>query len=340
MKKFWEEISRPYFAVAPMVGNSEEAWRRLSKRYGANIFYTEMVHCESFLRGSRNPVRNQWYTTSPEDRPLVIQICGNSPETMLEAALIMQDHCDAIDINFGCPQRVARKGNYGAYLQENWGLTERIVKVLSTNLSVPVFCKIRVFKSVEKTVEYAKMIERAGCSFLAVHGRTRDQKGESMGLASWDHIRAVKEALAIPVLSNGNIMVHDDIWRCLEYTKCDGVMVGESHLYNPLIFTGENKPCLEIIGEYLDICMKFPGSADVGHVKSHIFKLLYNYFLVNPGKRSAVDSCNTIERFHELYLDLVEEMRYTASKEGNSETYRMRPRPISNITIDGDDKDR
>ncbi|AFN83404.1 tRNA-dihydrouridine synthase [Encephalitozoon romaleae SJ-2008] len=340
MKKFWEEISKPYFAVAPMVGNSEEAWRRLSKRYGANMFYTQMVHCESFLRGPRNPVRNQWYTTSEEDRPLIIQICGNSPEAMLEAALIMQDHCDAIDINFGCPQRVARKGGYGAYLQENWDLTEKIVKTLSTNLSIPVFCKIRVFESIEKTVEYTRMIEKAGCSLLAVHGRTRDQKGKAMGFASWDHIKAVKESLTIPVLSNGNIMVHSDIWRCLEYTKCDGVMVGETHLYNPLIFTGESKPCLEIIREYLDICMEFPGSADVGHMKSHIFKLLYNYFLTNPDRRPIVDSCNTIEKFYKFYLDLVKEMESTINERGTSEVYKMKPRPVLDTNMIDNSKSR
>ncbi|KMV65883.1 tRNA-dihydrouridine synthase [Encephalitozoon cuniculi EcunIII-L] len=328
MRKFWEEIQRPYFAVAPMVGNSEEAWRRLSKRHGANIFYTEMVHCDSFLRGSRNPVKNRWYTTSEGDRPLVVQICGNSPEVMLEAALIIQDHCDAIDVNFGCPQKVARKGGYGAYLQENWKLTEEIVKVLSSGLNVPVFCKIRVFGSIEKTVEYAKMIEEAGCSLLAVHGRTRDQRGAAMGFASWKHIRAIKENLRIPVLSNGNIMTHHDVWRCLEYTGCDGVMVGEAHLHNPLIFTGEDRSCLEIIGEYLDICMEFPGSADVRHIKSHMFRLLYNYFSMNPGKQPDLDSCGSVEKFYEFYLSLVEEMRSMVDDGRSLEVYKMKSRPI------------
>lgn len=329
MRKFWEEIPKPYFAVAPMVGNSEEAWRRLSKRHGANIVYTEMVHCDSFLRGNRDPVRNQWYTTSGEDRPLVIQICGNSPKVMVEAALIMQDHCDAIDVNFGCPQKVAKRGGYGAYLQDNWDLTREIVRSLSLSLRIPVFCKIRVFESIEKTVQYAKMIEDAGCSLLAVHGRTRSQKGPLMGHASWDHIRAVKESLEIPVLSNGNIMVHADIWRCLEYTKCNGVMVGETHLHNPLVFTGEDRSCLEVIGEYLRICREYPGSASVGNIKSHIFKLLYGYFIMHPDKRPVLDSCDSLEGFHEFYLDLLSEARLMIDgREKDVETYKMRPRPI------------
>lgn len=323
--RFWEGIEKPYLAVAPMVGNSEEAWRRLARNHGANVFYTEMVNCETFLRGNRNPVKNFWYTTSADDRPLIIQICGDCPRMMLEAALILQDHCDAIDINFGCPQSVARKGHYGAYLQDEWDLVAEIVKTLSAGLHIPVVCKIRVFESVERTVEYARVIEDAGCAMLAVHGRTREQRGINMGFASWDHIRAVKKSLRIPILSNGNIMEHADIRRCLEYTGCDGVMVGETHLYNPLVFTGERRTCLEVIGEYFDICRGHVGIAEYKHVKSHVFKLLYAYFTKHPSKRSVLESCDTIDKIHSFYLDLLDEMK---SGRESPEAYIMAPRLI------------
>lgn len=329
---FWEGISRPYLAVAPMVGNSEEAWRRLGRRYGANMFYTEMVHCEAFLRGNRNPVDNLWYTTSASDRPLVVQICGNSADAMLRVGLIIQEHCDAIDINLGCPQQVAKRGYYGAYLQDDWELVGSIVRTLSSRLLVPVTCKIRVFESVERSVEYARMIEDAGCALLAVHGRTREQRGTDMGLASWRHIRAIKEAVGIPVLSNGNIMHHDDIERCLEYTKCDGVMVGETHLYNPLVFTGKRKTCLEVIGEYLDICRGDPRSAGLKHVRSHLFKLLHTYFAAYPWKRRLLDACGSVEEIHSFYLGLVEEKE---SGGAPLEAYEMNPRPLVLGSDDG-----
>ncbi|EOB13983.1 tRNA-dihydrouridine synthase 1-like protein [Nosema bombycis CQ1] len=229
-----ENIKKPYYILAPMVGNSELAWRTLARRYGATICYTEMVHCEAFLRSKKNPVKNNWYSTNKEDRPLVIQVCGNNPQIMLEACLILQEECDAIDINFGCPQEVAKRGKYGSWLQDDWSLIEDIVKTLSSNLKVPVFCKIRVFKCMEMTVSYAKMIENAGCKLLPVHGRTREQKGIKSGLASWEHIRRIKENLKIPVVSNGNILYHSDLEKCLDFTKCDGVMVAETHLYNPV----------------------------------------------------------------------------------------------------------
>lgn len=81
----------------------------------------------------------------------------------------MENQCDAVDLNLGCPQNIAKKGHYGSFLQDEWGLIERIVTHLDKNLSIPVTCKIRVFPEVQKTIEYAKMLERAGCSVLFIY---------------------------------------------------------------------------------------------------------------------------------------------------------------------------
>lgn len=140
---------------------------------------------------------------------------------MLQAALLAQPHCDAIDINIGCPQAIAKRGNYGAFLQNDWDLLKKIgtkkksfflirifseklnfifmflpndfsVSTLKRELDVPVTCKVRVFPEISKSVEYAKMLEAAGASLLTVHGRTREQKGPLTGLASWEHIKAIR----------------------------------------------------------------------------------------------------------------------------------------------------
>lgn len=134
-------------------------------------------------------------------------------------------------------------------------------------LSIPVTCKIRIFPELEKTLEYACMLERAQCSMLAVHGRTRDQKDNTATRADWDVIRAIKETLTIPVLANGNIRDLEDVDRCLEYTGVDGVMSAQSLLEHPALFDRrktavdrENQPLLgcQLLREYLHLASLYP----------------------------------------------------------------------------------
>ncbi|PCH34469.1 Dus-domain-containing protein [Wolfiporia cocos MD-104 SS10] len=247
---FREVLGSPKHVVAPMVDQSELAWRKLSRKYGAQLVYTPMINAKMFAEGSRKGYREQNFNITfgeeggPEDRPLIVQFCANNPEQLLASAKVVEPYCDAVDINLGCPQDIAKRGHYGSFLQDEWDLIYELINILHRNLSIPVTAKFRVFSTVEKTVEYAKMLERAGAQVLTCHGRMREQRGHKTGLADWEKIRAVKEAVSVPVIANGNILFHSDIERCLAATGADAVMSAEGNLYNPAIFSPAPAPLL------------------------------------------------------------------------------------------------
>ena len=147
-------------------------------------------HSAVFVRDEK--YRKNALQTCSKDRPLLVQFCANDPETFKKAVelTVSAIDCDGIDLNLGCPQVIAKRGHFGSFLQDEWELISKLIKIIHENFDVPITCKMRVFDDVSKTVAYAKMMEEAGCQLLCVHGRTREQKGAMTGLASWDHIKA------------------------------------------------------------------------------------------------------------------------------------------------------
>jgi tRNA-dihydrouridine synthase 1 len=172
------------------------------------------------------------------DRPLTVQFCSNDPDDFLNAAKYVAPFCDAVDLNLGCPQGIAKRGKYGAFLQEDQDLIARMVRRLHDDLDVPVTAKMRVLETKEKTLAYAKTLLDAGASIITVHGRRREQKGHNTGLADWSMIQYLRESLPkdTVIFANGNILQHEDIAACLEATGADAVMSAEGNLHDPTIF--------------------------------------------------------------------------------------------------------
>eukprot|EP00760_Papus_ankaliazontas_P034331 PhM_4_TR7131/c0_g1_i1/m.4524/K05542/DUS1; tRNA-dihydrouridine synthase 1 len=308
---FYEKVGSPKFIVAPMVDQSELAFRLLCKKYGAALCYTPMFHALNF--SNSESYRNQQFTTCEADRPVVVQFCANDPVTLLAAAKFVEDSCDAVDLNLGCPQGIAKKGYYGSFLMENWELIHTLIHTLHVNLKIPVTAKMRVFPDKEVTLAYAKMLVDAGASWVGVHGRTRDMKGGQTGLADWEMIRAVREHLPrnIPVFANGNVLCYDDAVKCIEATGTDGVMSAEGLLFDPRLFSNPKEPLLlnaryrkelpltrelydavaSVTKEYFTIAKQVKALAP--HAKAHVFKLLYHLFVHYPYLRSRLGDCPT-----------------------------------------------
>ncbi|KAK4410040.1 tRNA-dihydrouridine(16/17) synthase [NAD(P)(+)]-like [Sesamum angolense] len=316
---YWNKLGRPRFIVAPMVDNSELPFRLLCRKYGAQAAYTPMLHSRIFSENEK--YRSQEFTTCNEDRPLFVQFCANDPDVLLDAARRVEPYCDYVDINFGCPQRIARRGNYGAFLMDNLPLVKSLVEKLAKNLMVPVSCKIRIFPDLQDTINYAKMLEEAGCALLAVHGRTRDEKDGKKFRANWKVIKAVRDAVRIPVLANGNIRYIEDAWQCLEETGTEGVLSAETLLENPALFAGyrtaewaldHEETCkdgkldqAELLVEYLKFCERYPVPWRM--IRSHVHKLLGDWFRIHPNVRDDLNAQSKLT-FEFLY-GIVDQLR-------------------------------
>eukprot|EP01133_Synstelium_polycarpum_P014080 gene14080-16596_t len=243
--QFFRELGSPKLVVAPMIDHTYLAFRMLCRKYSADLVYTPMFHSKLYVTDPTYRAEN--FETCPQDRPLVVQFCGNEVHWVVEAAKMVQDRCDAVDLNLGCPQGIARRGNYGAFLLEKPDVILPIVRELHRTLKVPVFCKIRLLPSLDDTIKLALQLQEAGCQLLTVHGRTKEQKGQFNGIANWKAIKAIKDALTIPVYANGSVNEYEDIERCLEETGAEGVMSADGILANPAMFSGLKIPITDML---------------------------------------------------------------------------------------------
>jgi nifR3 family TIM-barrel protein len=223
--------------LAPMAGVSNSPFRKLTRDFGAGLVFAEMVSDKGLMYDNEK-TKKLLYMTDFE-KPMAQQIFGSDLDTMVQAALYIDknSNCDIIDINMGCPvPKVAIKAQAGASLMKNPDLIYDIVSEIVKKVSKPVTVKIRSgwdHHSVN-AVLVAKKIEQAGASAITVHARTRSQ-GYS-GHADLDVIKAVKEAVSIPVIGNGDVIDGPSAKYMLDYTGCDAVMIGRGALGNPWIF--------------------------------------------------------------------------------------------------------
>ena len=226
------EIKNNIF-LAPMAGITDVTFRKICKSYGVGVTYSEMVSAKGLYYNDKKTA-SLMQTDETEDI-VSIQIFGSDPKIMAEIAPRVEEMgVSFIDINMGCPTPKIVNNGDGSALMKNPQLAGEIVYNVSKAVSVPVTVKIRKGWQDDSAVEMAKVLEEGGAAAITVHGRTKEQFYS--GKADWDTIKNVKNAVKIPVIGNGDIWMAEDAKAMMDYTGCDGVMVGRGSEGNPFIF--------------------------------------------------------------------------------------------------------
>ncbi|WFD17988.1 tRNA-dihydrouridine(16/17) synthase [NAD(P)(+)] [Malassezia caprae] len=269
----------PWFrhVAAPMVDQSDVAFRLTTVQYGATATWTQMYHTHDVLRDADVLARArrelEMGRHAPESvveatgkhAPQIVQLAGNDPASLVEAARLFEPWANGIDLNLGCPQTRAQRGHYGGYLlaRKDWDQVESCIRALSHGVQVPVTAKLRLCDYAPDTCALAVRLAQAGAQVITLHARHVAPNRRRAGAAKLEYVRDLVDALHAhelhtAVISNGNVQKADDIAANLAYTRADGIMIGEPLLVRPDLFAGAHHARPNVISTFLHLSAQYP----------------------------------------------------------------------------------
>lgn len=294
MKIFNLDLGKGVF-LAPIAGYTDIGFRCLARKYGADLTFTEMVSAKGINYNNKNTTC--LLELAENEKPSAVQLFGSEPEAFKETidggAL---DKFDIIDINMGCPVRKIVGNGEGSALMLNHSLAQEIIKVLKRSGKI-VTAKFRSGFNSITAPEFARSLEDAGADAITVHARTREQFYS--GEANWSVIAAVKRAVNIPVIGNGDVKCFSDISRMKDETGCDGVMIARAALGNPYIFSDATpNDIYKDILLHIDYLLKlYPPRIVAGLMKKHI--CCYGKFRPHPKNiRTDINNCTELQEVY------------------------------------------
>ncbi|SKB74456.1 tRNA dihydrouridine synthase [Malaciobacter marinus] len=301
-------FSQPLMVLAPLAGYTDLPFRRVVKKFGADLTISEMISSNALVYKSEKTLK--MIEKSPTEDPYFVQIAGNKPELVRDAVEILNDidGIDGIDLNCGCPApKVFNHGSGSNLLGDLKKLEEILSTVKKYNKKRYTTAKVRLGVNEKIPVEIGKVVEACGVDFVSVHGRTR--AGKYKAPVDYDAIKAMKDAINIPVIANGDIKDYNKAKEVLSYTNADGLMIGRGAIGKPWVFYQlkhgvediSEAMKKEIILEHYDAVIDFHGE----HGAKMFRKLLHSY---SKGYTGANEFRDIINRVHDIKImrDMIE----------------------------------